>query len=68
MVIFSVFAEEITTDEIIASAAHVMEATIEYLEQKYGDVQAYLRSAGMRQEEIEDIRNRLKGQSEVMYV
>lgn len=52
--------EEITTDEIIASAAHVMEATIEYLHDKYGDVEAYLRSAGMRQEEIEDIRNKLR--------
>ena len=61
------FAEEITTDEIIASAAHVMEATIVYLEQKYGDVEGYLRSAGMHQGEIEDIRKKLKDHNEVEY-
>lgn len=60
LLILFMFAEEITTDEIIASAAHVMEATIEFLHEKYGDVEAYLRSAGMRQEEIEDIKNKLK--------
>ena len=36
-----------------------MQDTIEYVHEKYGDVRAYLKSAGMREEEIDEIRRRL---------
>ena len=50
---------EIVTDEIISAAAHVMEATIVFLHEKYGDVNNYLLSAGMRQEEIDGVKRKL---------
>jgi Tyrosine phosphatase family len=52
--------EEITTDEIIASQAHIMEDTIAFLHDKYGDVTEYLRQAGMRHDEIIALRRILQ--------
>ena len=52
--------DEITTDEIIASQRHIMENTLEFLHEKYGDVTEYLRQAGMRQEEILALRKMLQ--------
>jgi hypothetical protein len=52
--------EEMTTDEIIASQAHIMEDTLEFLHQKYGDVTEYLRQAGMRHDEILALRRVLQ--------
>ncbi len=52
--------EELTRDQIIASAASVMEGTIAHITRKYGDVDAYLCSTGMVQEEIDGIRAKLK--------
>lgn len=51
--------EALTRDQIIASAANVMEGTVAYLTRKYGDVNVYLRSTGMEQEEIDGIRGML---------
>ncbi|KAL4520727.1 hypothetical protein Ndes2526A_g05274 [Nannochloris sp. 'desiccata'] len=52
--------EEITTDEIIASQAHIMESTLDFLHEQYGDVTAYLRHAGMRHAEIIALRRLLQ--------
>jgi hypothetical protein len=53
-------AEEIATDQIIASQAHVMENTLEFLHETYGDVTEYLRQGGMRQDEIIALRRILQ--------
>ena len=51
--------EQFTTDEIMAATAHVMEDTLGFLREKYGDVETYLKSAGMTGAEIDGIRARL---------
>lgn len=50
---------DLTRDQVIASVASVMEATLDYLQQRYGDVDNYLMSAGMEQEEIDGIREKM---------
>lgn len=49
--------ESLTTDTIIASAAEVMEQTIDFMESEFGGVVSYLTSAGMTEEEIRGIRS-----------
>jgi hypothetical protein len=52
-------ADAMTTDEVIASAAHVMESTIEFLNHRYGGVETYLHKAGLEEGEIQQLRNKL---------
>jgi hypothetical protein len=54
-------SEAMTTDEIIASQAHIMESTLEFLHEEYGDVTEYLRRAGMRHDEVLALRRVLQG-------
>lgn len=44
--------ESLTTDAIMASAENVMEATLDFLEREYGEVEGYLMAGGMREDEM----------------
>ncbi|KAL4434079.1 hypothetical protein ABPG75_000520 [Micractinium tetrahymenae] len=48
-------AEHLTTDQIIAAAAHVMEQTIGHLEGRYGSARNYMKALGLTDKELEAI-------------
>ena len=45
-------AIHLTTDQVIAAAAHCMESTIAHIEGHYGSAHNYLRSIGLTQTEL----------------
>ena len=46
----------LTTDAVLASSAHVMQHTMDYLNQKYGSAAGYAKAIGITDSEVSHIR------------
>ena len=51
--------DHLATDQIIAAAAHVMDATVDHIEAKYGGIEGYVSHIGLTEEEMQRIRHKL---------
>lgn len=49
-------ASHLTTDAVLASSAHVMQHTMDYLNQKYGSAAGYAKAIGITDSEVSRIR------------
>eukprot|EP00887_Chlorella_sp_A99_P003427 scaffold7.g3427.t1 len=56
----------LTTDQVIAAAARVMEATLDHVDARYGGVAGYLSHIGLSRAEVAAIRENLAGSHEAL--
>ena len=49
-------AGHLTTDPVLASSSEVMQSTMDYMNQKYGSAAGYVKSIGITDSEVSNIR------------